>query len=125
MLTNPITLRRTEAFLTFCLGLWLYSQSGYSWLVFIMLFFLPDVGSVGYLKNHKLGSTLYNLTHWLLWPLALGTYGLITNHDTAKMIAIIWITHICFDRMLGWGFKTGGSFYETGMGLKKAVGRKG
>ena len=119
MLTKPIALRRIEAFFIFGLGLWLYQKSGYSWLVFALLFFIPDAGAIGYLKSHKLGSTLYNFTHWLIWPIALGTYGLTTDHDTAKMVAIIWITHICFDRMLGWGFKTGGSFYQTGMGEKK------
>ncbi len=119
MLTHPIALRRTEMLAVFCLGLTAYYFSGYSWLTFILLFFLPDAGAIGYLKSHKLGSTLYNLTHWLIWPSALGTYGVLADHSTAKMIAIIWITHVAFDRMLGWGFKTGGSFYETGMGRKR------
>lgn len=124
MLTHPISLRRVEALTVFVLGLALYHHSGYSWLTFILLFFLPDAGAIGYLKSHTLGSTLYNLTHWLVFPLALGAYGVTQDHDTAKMVAIIWVTHVCFDRMLGWGFKTGGSFYETGMGLKKAAFEK-
>jgi len=119
MLTHPIALRRVEALVVFTLGLMAYYYSGYSWLTFILLFFLPDAGAVGYLKSHKLGSMLYNLTHWIIWPLALGVYGVLTDHSTAKMLAIIWITHVMFDRMLGWGFKTGGSFYQTGMGYKK------
>jgi len=119
MLTHPIALRRVEALVVFTLGLMAYYYSGYSWLTFILLFFLPDAGAVGYLKSHKLGSMLYNLTHWIIWPLALGVYGVLTDHSTAKMLAIIWITHVMFDRMLGWGFKTGGSFYQTGMGDKK------
>jgi len=119
MLTNIIVLRRIEALAIFLLGLWLYKINGYSWLTFILLFFLPDAGAIGYFKSQKLGSTLYNLTHWIIWPLALGTYGIIASHDIAISIAIIWITHVMFDRMLGWGFKTGGSFYETGMGAKR------
>jgi hypothetical protein len=123
MLTTPIALRRTEALIVFLLGLAVYYHSGFSWVVFGVLFFLPDAGAIGYLKSHSLGSTLYNLTHWMIWPLMLGTYGLLHDDQTAKMVAIIWITHIAFDRMLGWGFKTGGSFYETGMGLKKSARR--
>jgi len=119
MLTQSIALRRVEAFVVFLLGLWLYHQSGYSWLAFALLFFLPDAGAIGYFKSHKLGSVLYNLTHWLIWPLALGAYGIAADHDIARLVAIIWITHVCFDRMLGWGFKTGGSFYETAMGTKR------
>jgi len=124
MLTRPILLRRFEALTIFIIGLTAYHFSGYSWLIFALLFFLPDVGAVGYFKSHSLGSTLYNLTHWLIWPLLLGTYGLFADQETAKMIAIIWITHVCFDRMLGWGFKSGGSFYQTGMGDKRAPGGK-
>lgn len=124
MLTHPIALRRIEALAVFILGLTAYHYSGYSWLTFALLFFLPDAGAVGYVKSRKLGSTLYNLTHWLIWPLALGSYGVLTDHNTAKMIAIIWITHVMFDRMLGWGFKTGGSFYQTGMGEKKDPRKK-
>ena len=119
MLTQPITLRRVEALAVFILGLIAYYYSGYSWLTFALLFFLPDAGAVGYYKSYKLGSTLYNLTHWLIWPFTLGAYGLFADHNIAKIIAIIWITHVMFDRMLGWGFKTGGSFYQTGMGDKK------
>ena len=119
MLLNPISLRRVEAFAVFLIGLMIYYKSGYSWLTFGLLFFLPDAGAIGYFKSHKLGSTLYNLTHWLLWPFLLGTYGVLMADETAKMVAIIWITHVCFDRMLGWGFKTGGSFYETAMGNKR------
>ena len=121
MLTNSIVLRRFEAFIVFCLGLFLYHKTGYSWVTFALLFFLPDAGAIGYLKSHKLGSMLYNLTHWIIWPLILGTYGYLTDMNTAKMVAIIWITHVMFDRMLGWGFKTGGSFYETAMGVKKSA----
>ncbi len=123
MLTNPIFMRRSEAFSIFLLGLFFYNYLDYGWGIFALLFFLPDAGAIGYLISHRAGSTLYNLTHWKLWPLALGTFGLIAGDDTAKMLAIIWITHITFDRMLGWGFKTGGSFYETDMGLKKALGQ--
>ena len=119
MLTHPISLRRAEALIVFILGLTVYYHNGYSWLTFTLLFFLPDAGAIGYFKSHKLGGSMYNLTHWLIWPLALGAFGVITDHASAKMVAIIWITHVCFDRMLGWGFKTGGSFYQTAMGDKK------
>ena len=125
MLTNPIALRRMEALMIFSVGLLLYHTSAYNWLLFAVLFFLPDAGAIGYLKSHKLGSTMYNLTHWLVWPLLLVTWAVWQDHTTAKMVGLIWITHIGFDRMLGWGFKTGGSFYETDMGLKKRLGAKG
>lgn len=118
MLTRPIALRRFEALAVFFIGLAVYHHSGHSWLTFALLFFVPDAGAIGYAASHKLGSTLYNLTHWLVWPLALGAFGILHDHAMAQMIAMIWVTHVAFDRMLGWGFKNGGSFYETGMGDK-------
>ena len=124
MLTNPVFMRRFEAFAIFVLGLLAYHHFDYGWGMFALLFFLPDAGAAGYFFNHKAGSTMYNLTHWKVWPLMLGAYGLSTDHDTAKMVAIIWITHIAFDRMLGWGFKTGGSFYQTDMGEKRDPRKK-
>ena len=119
MLTNPIILRRVEALAVFLLGIVVYYYNGYSWLTFAILFFLPDAGAIGYLKSYKFGGSMYNLTHLTIWPLVLVAYGFIFDNETAKMIAIIWITHVMFDRLLGWGFKSGGSFYETGMGSKR------
>ena len=58
MLTQPVPLRRMEAFAGFILGLSAYHHSGFSWQSFALLFFVPDVGAIGYLKNHKLGGML-------------------------------------------------------------------
>jgi len=124
MLTNPIAIRRVEGLALFLLGLAAYYVSGYSWWTFAILFFLPDAGAAGYFFSHRAGSIMYNLTHWMIWPIMLGAYGLYAGDETAKMVAIIWITHVNFDRMLGWGFKTGGSFYETDMGDKKDPRKK-
>ncbi len=121
---NPVMHRRGEGLAIFLAGLVLYHLGGHSWLFFLILFFLPDAGAVGYLKSARLGGILYNLTHWFVWPIILGAIWMKTGNPTLKAIAIIWATHIAFDRMLGWGLKTEESFYHTCMGLKPRIGRK-
>jgi len=44
-------------------------------------------------------------------PAALAAYGLLQSQPLALDIALIWIGHIGFDRLLGFGLK-----YETAFG---------
>lgn len=119
MLPNhPVLHRRVEAFALFIAMVVLYRQQGHSAWLFVLLFFLPDLPALAYIWNQKWGGVLYNLSHWLVWPIALGAYGFVQNEPLAQAIAMIWAAHIAFDRMLGWGLKTGGSFYDTDMGVK-------
>jgi len=121
---NPVIHRRIEGLAIFLAALYLYHQSGHSWLLFALCFFLPDAGAIGYLKSARLGGMMYNLTHWFLWPVILGLVWMKIGNDTVQAIAIIGAAHIAFDRMLGWGLKTEESFYHTDMGLKPRIGRK-
>lgn len=134
MLPNhPVRHRRLEALAVFLFCLAVYFMSGFSLLMFLVLFFLPDIGAVGYLKSPRLGGILYNLTHWFVWPILLVAISYIlslrgmsgpTFTPHLMPIALIWGAHIAFDRMLGWGLKTEESFYHTDMGLKPRIGRK-
>ena len=134
MLPNhPVFHRRIESLFFFLFCLVISFMSGFSWLFFLVMFFLPDVGAIGYLKSPRLGGIMYNLTHWYVWPVLLIALSYImtlrgmsgptfTPHLTP--VALIWAAHISFDRMLGWGLKTEESFYHTDMGLKPRIGRK-
>jgi len=134
MLPNhPVRHRRIEALFFFLACLVIYFMSGFSWIMFLLLFFLPDAGAIGYLKSPRLGGIMYNLTHWYVWPVLLlaASYVLSlrgmsgpTVTPNLMPIALIWAAHISFDRMLGWGLKTEESFYHTDMGLKPRYGRK-
>jgi len=119
---NPIVHRRVEALSIFVICLWLYHQGGHSWLFLAILFFLPDTGAIGYLKSPRLGGIMYNMTHWFLWPIILAAIWMHMGNPTIKAVALIWASHIAFDRMIGWGLKTHESFYHTDMGLKPRMG---
>lgn len=134
MLPNhPVRHRRIEGLAVFLFCVAVYFMSGFGWLMFILLFFLPDAGAIGYLKSPRLGGIMYNLTHWYVWPILLvGISYVMTLRGMSgptftphlMPIALIWGAHIAFDRMLGWGLKTEESFYHTDMGLKHRIGRK-
>jgi len=79
-----------------------------SWWLFGLAFLLPDVALLGFLANNRVGAALYNLAHTYLFPLALGAVAMLTASHTAGLAALIWIAHLGFDRLLGFGLK-----YET------------
>jgi hypothetical protein len=98
-----------------------YAEIGRGWVMFALLFFVPDISMLGYLGGRKLGAAVYNVGHTYILPAALAAYGLFQSQPLALAVALIWIGHIGFDRLLGFGLK-----YETAFGhthLSEAVGR--
>lgn len=68
---------------------------------------------LGYLVNKKLGANAYNLGHTysalillllILWLAGLGSY---------MWLVLIWLAHIGFDRLLGYGLKYETAFSDT------------
>ena len=93
MLTRPAWLLRFEEAALLAAAIWLYM--------------------LGYLANPRLGSALYNLAHTLFLPLGLLFMGYRTHRPLLLAIAVIWIAHIAFDRMLGYGLKYPAHFKDT------------
>jgi len=84
-----------------------------SWLLFAVLFLVPDISMLGYLSNVRIGAMTYNAAHCYAVPLFLAAYSVLTNHTTVLALATIWLAHIGFDRMLGYGLKYPTSFRDT------------
>lgn len=103
-----------------------YYLFGFSWIWFALLLLVPDVSMIGYLKDPKLGATIYNIGHsytiptllfilvWLPYSHVLENMRITT--DTILMIAIIWASHIAMDRALGFGLKLPTGFKDTHLG---------
>ena len=113
MLTRPAWLLRLEEACLLASAVWLYAHLHFSWLLFALLFLAPDLFMLGYLANVRLGATMYNLGHWLLLPLVLVAVGWTTGRPVAVAVAIIWFSHIVFDRMMGYGMKYPTFFKDT------------
>jgi hypothetical protein len=91
----------------------LYQQRHGSWLWFVLLFFTPDLLMLGYLANNKIGALMYNLGHTYSSPLLLWLLLWLPGQNAWSWLAIIWVAHIGFDRMLGYGLKYETAFKDT------------
>ncbi len=102
---------RLEGLCVLTAGCLFYGQAHYSWKLFFLLFFVPDISFAGYLFGTKIGSIIYNAAHSYILPIILGI-GFALLHDKGFLYySVIWMTHIGFDRALGYGLK-----YQTGFG---------
>ena len=113
MLARPAQLLRLEEALLLAAAILLYIHFHFSWLLFAVLFLVPDISMLGYLVNPSLGASCYNLIHTLTGPLVLFTAAYFNRHPLPLAIAIIWAAHIAFDRLLGYGLKYPTQFKDT------------
>ncbi|MBL0061445.1 MAG: DUF4260 domain-containing protein [bacterium] len=102
-----------EGFAVFVFSLLAYSELGYSWSQFALLFLAPDLLMLGYLINKRVGSVCYNLVHTYvvaLWIVAMGVYA---GNSFVLGLGVIVCAHIGFDRMIGFGLKYPTDFKDT------------
>jgi hypothetical protein len=110
---TPLALLRLEGAVVLAAAVYAYSWSRGSWLLFALLFLAPDLSMDGYLIDAGAGSIAYNAIHTYAGPLLLAAYSMVTDHRTALLISLIWISHIGFDRLLGYGLKYPTQFKDT------------
>ena len=118
----PNLLLRGEGALVLAAATYAYAQTGFSWWIFAVLFFAPDIFMLGYLGGNKLGAVVYNIGHTYLVPAIILIAGslLASPLAMAMAIAMIWIGHIGFDRIMGYGLKYASGFKFTHLsGLQK------
>ncbi|MDE5441266.1 DUF4260 family protein [Bradyrhizobium sp. CSA207] len=94
----------------------LYAAWDGSWLVFALLFFVPDLSFLAYLSDAKFGALVYNAAHSYMAPVALLTLGFGFASPLILSIALIWLAHIGLDRALGYGLKYSAGFGFTHLG---------
>ncbi|HWX53564.1 MAG TPA: DUF4260 domain-containing protein [Verrucomicrobiae bacterium] len=109
---QPKWLLHAEGAAIFLACLIAYGHLGHGWWWFVALFLVPDISMLGYLHGAKSGAWLYNLVHTELFPVALGA-GAVFYRPSLLAFALIWMAHIGFDRMLGYGLKYPTQFTDT------------
>jgi len=90
-----------------------------SWTLLALLFLLPDLSMLGYLRDARLGAWTYNAAHSYVTPIVLAG-GLWLAGSQPSVLWLIWFVHIAFDRLLGYGLKYGTGFRHTHLGLLNA-----
>jgi hypothetical protein len=102
-----------EGLVVLALSVYFYFHLQFNWIVFVVLLLAPDLSALGYLKNVKVGSVLYNLFHTYTITVVTMICGLLIHNNNVLMISLIWIAHIGMDRMLGYGLKYPTKFQDT------------
>lgn len=93
--------------------MYFYDSLRAGWILFVALFLWPDISMLAYLVNAELGSRLYNLVHTDVLPAALAASSFALHRPSLLAFALIWLCHIGFDRLLGYGLKYPTFFKDT------------
>ena len=101
----PKKILHLEGLAVFVFSIYLYWINDFSWLLFFLLLFAPDLSIVGYTINNVFGARLYNLFHTYIISLSVIFLGLFLSNATFLAIGIIWMAHIGMDRLVGFGLK--------------------
>jgi hypothetical protein len=83
-------LLRLEGLTLFAAMVTLYAAQGGSWLVFALLFLVPDLSFLGYLVGARFGAAVYNAVHSYMAPAALMALGFGLASPLTLSIALIW-----------------------------------
>jgi hypothetical protein len=118
---GPRYVLRAEGLVVLVLVIELFWRGAYSWVLFVILFLVPDVSMIGYLVNPRIGATSYNAFHSYIGAAFLALIGLIADIRICVAISLIWAAHIGFDRLLGYGLKYPTAFADTHLGR---IGRR-
>lgn len=114
---NVRTILRLEGLLLLISAIYAYWIMGGSALTFALLFLVPDLAFLAFVFGPRYGSIAYNIGHTTILPLA----GLVLVHalnlQSVTPFLLIWLAHIGFDRVVGYGLKYATSFDHTHLGL--------
>jgi hypothetical protein len=113
MLTKPKLFLHLEGAAILVLSVFSYHQLHASWLLFATLFLAPDLFMLGYLADVRIGSAIYNFAHTYITPCILLAIAYFAAKPQLYPIALIWISHMGFDRLLGFGLKYPTNFKDT------------
>jgi hypothetical protein len=107
---------RAEGLAYFLFAIGAYHVLQGPWVMFLVLFFAPDLSFAAYLAGSRVGAFVYNVMHSSIGPLVLAAVGYVTQQTEFYWVALIWLSHIGFDRMLGYGLKYVSGFKDTHLG---------
>jgi hypothetical protein len=115
MIARPDVLLRLEALLVLSATVLGYRLVLHGhWWFFAALFLVPDFSLAGYMQlDTRVAALLYNAIHSYLLPILLAFAAWRLADFRLGQIAAIWIAHIAFDRLLGFGLKFPQAFKPT------------
>jgi hypothetical protein len=115
-MSNPVIFQRIEGAAVFAAATVIYFHAHLSWLLYILLLFSFDVFMVGYAFNLRIGATIYNLGHSMIFPSLLAIVYLLHSSNFVLGFACLGFAHIGIDRAFGYGLKFSTGFKHTHLG---------
>jgi uncharacterized protein DUF4260 len=112
----PKAILRLEGAAVFAASIVLYQRAHGPWLLFVVLWLVPDVSAAGYAFGPRIGAAAYNAAHFYGFPIALAAAGIFSDRAILYQLALIWFSHIGLDRALGFGLKYPSAFGDTHLG---------
>lgn len=107
---------RVEGAAIFGAATWAYGSMSGDWLLYFVLFLVPDLFALGYLRGPRVGAFFYNLVHTYTGPVVVGGASMFFGWSVALPFVLIWIAHIGIDRAVGYGLKKPDGFKKTHLG---------
>jgi hypothetical protein len=102
--------------LAICLVAMYYQPIELRWWIWVILFFLPDIGMLGYLINTSVGAVSYNLFHHKMIAVLILGAGWYMHMPVLTLSGLLLYGHSSFDRVFGYGLKYFDSFKHTHLG---------
>ncbi|CUH78020.1 hypothetical protein TRM7557_01687 [Tritonibacter multivorans] len=115
---DTIIWQRVEGALIFagCVTLWWHVPDAAPVWGIVLLFFAPDLSFAAYGAGPRVGAFFYNSLHSYGTAAVLLVPGIVLDASWAQVVGATWLGHAGFDRMLGYGLKSGGGFQLTHLG---------
>jgi hypothetical protein len=110
------TLVRLEEFGLFLFSIYLFALLPFPWWYFPLLFFVPDLGMLGYLAGPRLGAFVYNFVHHRALAVTCYATGVWLGMPVLALGGVIIFAHSSLDRAMGYGLKFTDGFNNTHLG---------
>jgi hypothetical protein len=113
---TPRRLLRVEGAVLSIGALLAYSTTDRAWWLVPLTLLIPDLTMIGYLGGTRLGAYLYNLGHSTPLPALVVAIGWWQDKSLIAALGLVWLAHVGFDRLLGYGLKYDDHFQHTHLG---------
>ena len=84
-------------------SIYLFSLLSFTWWVYPVFFFAPDLSMIGMLLNKRIGTLIYNIIHHKGLALVAYILGGLLGVPLLSLIGVLLFGHSSFDRVLGFG----------------------
>jgi hypothetical protein len=113
--SRPVFLLRAEALSVLFVACAAYHLLfPHHWVMFACLFLVPDLSLLLYARGpNAMANIAYNVIHSYVLPALLGGLAVLFASTLLGELSLIWISHIGFDRVLGYGLKYPNTFKFT------------